>query len=224
MSFPYQKSVTIMPRKRDKDHLYAMVGINAASKATRLLNGSGFKLWFYLNKNIDNYKADLSQKACEKWGIKKDSYYSAVDELIEKNYLIPLWEGSRIFQFYENGDGEKPKVFSENPNRKAENQNNVSGNQSEYSENPRRNNTDITIKNTTPITAEIGERYSYLEDNYIILGDGSFTTEDGESTWLDRVEYGFWEYSREDKIKAVMKHVHLSREEAEYAVDVILNS
>ncbi len=210
-----------------------MANLDAARKAMNSLIGSGFKLWFYFNSNQDGYSFDLSQKACEEWGIKKDSYYKAVKELIDKNYLIPLSEGSNVFYFYENGDGEKPKSFSEIPTSKSEEPKSVSEIQNKPSENPKRNNTnntDNTINNTEDIISLVEKTnneglrdYSYLLENNIILCDGSFTTAEGESTWLDQVERGFWNYGREEKIQAVMKHVRLNRKEAEYAVDYIMN-
>ena len=45
------------------------------------------KLWMYLVLRSDMGSFGLSQKACEEWGIKKDSYYSAQEELVEKGYL-----------------------------------------------------------------------------------------------------------------------------------------
>jgi hypothetical protein len=55
-----------------------------------LIKGESLKLWLYLNKNQDGYTFDLSQKALEAWGLKKDSYYTAKDKLIELGYLIPI--------------------------------------------------------------------------------------------------------------------------------------
>jgi hypothetical protein len=56
----------------------------------------------------------LSQKACHDWGIKKDSYYAGVEELVSKGYLVPIYVGSNIYKFYEKAIEEKPKEFSEN--------------------------------------------------------------------------------------------------------------
>ena len=44
-------------------------------------------MWLYFNKNQDGYKFELSQKACQAWGIKKDSYYDGIRELELKGYL-----------------------------------------------------------------------------------------------------------------------------------------
>ena len=58
-------------------------------------------MWLYLNKNQDNYKLELSQSACRKWGIKKDSFYNGIKELIIQGYLVPICGGSNIYYFYE---------------------------------------------------------------------------------------------------------------------------
>lgn len=83
MSVPYQKIVKIQPRiKRNANNLYAMFNLEALSEAVKNLNGSGLKMWLYFNKNQDGFKVELSQAACRDWGIKKDSYYNGIKELI----------------------------------------------------------------------------------------------------------------------------------------------
>ena len=64
-----------------------------------------------MNKNQDDYRFDLSRVDCAKWGIKKDSYYSAVDELINKGFLVQDHYGSSLFWFHEKAISEKPKFF-----------------------------------------------------------------------------------------------------------------
>ena len=145
MSVPNQKTVKLAPRiKRDSEHLYCMANLEALQSAMQTLNGSGLKLWLYLNKNQDGYRFELSRVDCAKWGIKKDSYYSAVDELINKGFLVQDHYGSNMYWFHEKAVSDKPKSFSEIPIE-------VSKNQKEESENPYRNNTNNTeiIKNIT---------------------------------------------------------------------------
>jgi len=196
LSSKNQKIVQIMPRvKRNKDHLYAMINIDAARKAMTNLKGSGFKLWFYINKNQEKFRLELSQKACADWGIKKDSYYSAVSELIEKNYLVPVSEGSNCFGFYENGDGEKPKMISETPPQTSEIKKEFSEKKAILSEKTERNITNNTNKtenktmNNTPSTVG-SNQFAYLDDQ--ITGDGAFRLPNGDSTWLDQCEWDFW--------------------------------
>ena len=145
MSVANQKIIKLAPRtRRDAEHLYSMNNIEALQAAMQVLNGSGLKLWLYLNKNQDGYRFELSRVDCAKWGIKKDSYYSAVEELINKGFLVQDHYGSNMYWFHEKAVSEKPKFFSEIPIE-------VSENQKEESEKPKRNNTNNTeiIKNTT---------------------------------------------------------------------------
>ena len=138
MSVPNQKIVQIAPRtKRDAEHLFATMNINALQAAVQDLKGSALKLWLYFNKNQDGYHFELSQKACQDWGIKKDSYYAGVEELVSKGYLVPIYVGSNIYKFYEKAIAEKPKEFSENENRSADFQ-------KMPFDFPERNNTNIT--------------------------------------------------------------------------------
>lgn len=150
MSVPNQKKVKIATRTpRDKDNLYAMMNLEALQAAMQDLKGSALKVWLYFNKNQDHYEFELSQKACSDWGIKKDSYYAGVEELIDKGYLIPIYYGSNIFVFYEVAQLEKAKEqkatwFSEMEIHRSENP-------IDESQNPERNNTNITeiIQNKT---------------------------------------------------------------------------
>ena len=145
MSVANQKIIQLAPRTaRDKIHLYATINLDALQAAMQVLNGSGLKLWLYLNKNQNNYKLELSRVACAGWGIKKDSYYSAVDELIKKGFLVQDHYGSNVYWFYEKAVAVKPKESSEPPEKRV-------GNPEKESENTERNITDNTeiIQNTT---------------------------------------------------------------------------
>ena len=165
MSVPNQKIVQIAPRtKRDADHLFATMNIDALQAAVQDLKGSALKLWLYFNKNQDGYQFELSQKACRDWGIKKDSYYAGVEELVSKGYLVPIYVGSNIYKFYEKAIAEKPKEFSENENRSTVFQ-------KMPSDFPERNNTNITkIKQNKTI---IGDSYSQkrFHENAFAVGE-----------------------------------------------------
>ena len=113
MSYSNQKIVRIGNReKRDAQHIYSTMNIEAMQEAMMELRGETFKLWCYLNKNQEGYQFELSQKECEKWGIKKDVYYAAVKKLVELGYLVPIEEGSNIYVFFELRHSEIQK-FSE---------------------------------------------------------------------------------------------------------------
>ena len=107
-------------------------------------------MWLYLNKNQDNYRFELSQKACEERGIKKDSYYDGIRNLIDNGYLRPMRPGSNIYIFFEN-------CLAENPNSVeldfyySENSKSITGKPKtrceipkEYTEKPQRNNINNT--------------------------------------------------------------------------------
>lgn len=145
MSVPNQKTVKLAPRvRRDAEHLYSMNNLDALQAAMQTLNGSGLKLWLYLNKNQDGYRFELSRIDCAKWGIKKDSYYSAVEELIQKGFLVQDHYGSNMFWFHEAAVSERPKSFSEIPIKESK----KPQNESEKAERNITNSTEI-IKNTT---------------------------------------------------------------------------
>ena len=145
MSVANQKIVRIGKRVvRDPTHLYAKINIDAMQYAYATLSRSGLGLWLYFNKNQDDYQLELSQKACAEWGIKKDSYYSGVNELIRFGFLVPISEGSNIYTFYETplseiANSHSPKSFSVSPQSMSKKQN-------DFSEKQERNITNITSK------------------------------------------------------------------------------
>lgn len=169
MSYANQRFVIVerqMPR--DRNHIYAMMNIKALQKAMNDLKNSALKLWLYLNKNQQGFQFELSRQAALGFGIKKDSYYSAIDELLEKKYLKIAKENSNVLLFYEmpydderweeeedSSDSEKTSCFSDfhkeilkNPSMFSKILNEFSGNSIDFSENPERNN---IIKNTPNI-------------------------------------------------------------------------
>ena len=109
MSVPNQRVVQIVQKEpKDKHHLYAMYNQDALQQAMTKLKGSGLKMWLYINKNQDNYRFELSRKACEDWGIKKDSYYDGFNDLVKHGYLRLSKEGSNVYHFFENALAENP--------------------------------------------------------------------------------------------------------------------
>lgn len=121
-----QIRVKIMPRiVRDKNHLYATINLDAMNQAMNILRGEHFKLWLYLNKNQEGYEFDLSQKACEAWGIKKDTYHKAKASLVEAGYLVSS-DGSH-FQFYEFPQSQNQTLKSEIQTEESEIQTQVIG-------------------------------------------------------------------------------------------------
>ena len=97
--YPNQFLITFAPEpKTDANHPYHKVNVDALQNAMNDLKKPGsLKLWLYLtmHSNIDAF--GLSKKACEEWGLKKDAYYAAQEELEEKGYLKKL--GKDKFEF-----------------------------------------------------------------------------------------------------------------------------
>ena len=174
MSVPNQKIIQIARRtKRDKDNLFATTNLEALQQAMNLLKGSGLKMWLYLNKNQENYRFELSRQACADWGIKKDSYYDGIRNLIDNGYLRPTHTGSNVYYFYENALTENP-TFDESEfyltdytKGSSANQNAAYGIQNRYTEIPERNNiynTGILQNNTSSEYRKREERKSKYSD------------------------------------------------------------
>ena len=134
-----------------------MYNQEALRQAMTKLKGSGLKMWLYINKNQDNYRFELSRKACEEWGIKKDSYYDGFNDLVNKGYLRLSQPGSNIYYFYENALAENPtfgeieSYLMDNQKYFTENQNRAYGIPNGTAVNPERNNTNNTriLQNNT---------------------------------------------------------------------------
>lgn len=89
MSYPNQKKIIISKMPCDGNNRYAVINQYAMQKAMRELTTMGsIKLWLYLAKNQPDYKFDLSCAECGKWGLKPDAFHAAVNELINKGYLM----------------------------------------------------------------------------------------------------------------------------------------
>ena len=109
MTYPNQKEVQVAKRTpRNADHLYSMNNLDSLRQAMNCLKGSGLKMWLYLNKNQNNYRFGLSRVDCAAWGIRKDSYYDGIKDLIANGYLRQSQPGSNLYIFYENALTENP--------------------------------------------------------------------------------------------------------------------
>lgn len=96
----------------DKSHTYCLMHIDSLQAAMCNLKGETLKLWLYCNKNQDGYQFELSQKALQEWGLKKDAYQTAKKKLMELGYLVPASEDSNVLIFYETLS-EKPTMIAE---------------------------------------------------------------------------------------------------------------
>ena len=107
-------------------------------------------MWLYLNKNQDNYRFGLSRVDCAEWGIRKDSYYDGIKDLIANGYLRQSQPGSNLYIFYENAltanptSGYSEFYFTEKTMHATEIQNRGYGIPKGTAENPERNNINNT--------------------------------------------------------------------------------
>lgn len=125
MSYANQKTIKVNKLQCDAMHIYSTINLWALQSAMQnLTKGSSLKLWLYLAKNKPGYIFDLSREDCVRnWGIRSDSYYSAVRDLIDKEYLVETTKNHFMFfeiplkQPQEKPDnfayhGELPKVYA----------------------------------------------------------------------------------------------------------------
>ena len=107
-------------------------------------------MWLYLNKNQDNYRFGLSRVDCAEWGIRKDSYYDGIKDLIANGYLRQSQPGSNLYIFYENAltanptSGYSEFYFTENTTPATGKQNKGYGIPKGTAANPERNNINNT--------------------------------------------------------------------------------
>ena len=74
----------------DESHPYTRMNIDAMQQAMMCLKEAGLKMWLYLSKNQSGFDLKLSRAECEKWGIKKGSYYNGITDLKENGYLVQV--------------------------------------------------------------------------------------------------------------------------------------
>lgn len=111
---PNQKVVQIQKEKVGKNNLYATISLKGIDRAATLPK-STFKLWAYLVKNQDKYMFALSSRDFCKWaGVSKNTYETAVKELIRNGYLVQKESGSNVFIFYEMPQDDEV-IIIENP-------------------------------------------------------------------------------------------------------------
>ena len=97
---PKQKVVTIHKTACDKSNVYATINVESARKASKNLTDAGRLLWMYLAMNADGYTFALSNTAVtEQWNIERKRYNKAVNELVEKGYLV--CRGGKNYDFIE---------------------------------------------------------------------------------------------------------------------------
>ena len=110
-----QKVLKVIKEVANSENKYAVFNLNAADNAAlRLHSLAGFKLWFYIAKNQNNYEFALSSKHFMKWsGYERKAYTSAVKELIDKGFLMQC-KKKDYYIFYEFPKEHKWEVYEEN--------------------------------------------------------------------------------------------------------------
>lgn len=88
--YPNQSAIVIHKPNYSQDKIqYLQVGIEEWMEAQRNLRPKSFTLYLYLCSNMDGLqKAFSPADVYNRTKISKKSFYNAVDELIEKGYLI----------------------------------------------------------------------------------------------------------------------------------------
>lgn len=101
-SNPNQKKVTIHKKECSKKEKYAMINIEALKNALNNLSAMATELWLYFAKNQNHHNFWLSMVDVRNFsGMSVSSYHRAVNELIEKGYLIKAQTAQNQYEFYE---------------------------------------------------------------------------------------------------------------------------
>lgn len=110
VTVPNQKVVKVQKEQCDNEHLYAKYNLKALQHAMLDLKGETFKMWCYLSKNQNNYEFALSKVDAMTWGMgSKSSYDRAVQELIDKRYLVET--SPNHFDFFELPREEEKTIY-----------------------------------------------------------------------------------------------------------------
>ena len=128
-------------------------------------------MWLYLNKNQNNYRFGLSRVDCAEWGIRKDSYYDGIKDLIANGYLRQSQPGSNLYIFYENAltanptSGYSEFYFTEKTKPATEIQKSTYGIPKRSMENPQRNNINNTrILQDNTLATKPEDDWKYWEE------------------------------------------------------------
>ena len=93
----YKNQKLIIVKKSACDNNFLQVNNDEWSYACKELKDSTFKLYIYLASNRNGYQIALSPAAANNaTGISKKSYYRAVDELLEKGYLVKFDSDNKV--------------------------------------------------------------------------------------------------------------------------------
>ena len=104
-----QNIVEVKKETCDKNHIYAMINIEAMQLAMKDLTPAQFQVWLYYAKNQAGYTFAVSPAAAlNEFGIKKDTFQKANQVLREKGYLVnDATKGKNYYIFYERPEEEE---------------------------------------------------------------------------------------------------------------------
>lgn len=100
------KTISILKTKSDKKHPYYIANKKASVAAMKSLTKSAFYLYTYFMQNDDCIVLTLRRThVMDITGLSKSSYYLALQELIDKKYVVKCADG---YEFHEcpRGDGD----------------------------------------------------------------------------------------------------------------------
>ena len=102
ISYPNQKHICINKDKYNKAFIYAIYKQDALKTAMKDLTPKAFIMWCYLAKNTDGFEFWLSKADFFNWtNLSESSYRRAIEELIDKHYLIKKNKNKEYYDFYE---------------------------------------------------------------------------------------------------------------------------
>ena len=94
----YNNQKIIYIEKDSYQDNFLQIGIAEWQAAYKSLTPSAFALYLYLASNNNGYSLALSRRAVEDAiGLSKNTYHRAIDELVEKNYLVHQFGNEYIF-------------------------------------------------------------------------------------------------------------------------------
>lgn len=103
ITFPNQKVVTIHKSAIANGDLYLRVKLDDMFVAMQNLTSSAFKIWLYLSSNLEDYTLALScADVCAACGLSERTFHKAVNELIDKNYIVQIHGNTYDFNTYPN--------------------------------------------------------------------------------------------------------------------------
>ena len=100
---PNQWVAEVQKQPCNKSNIYSTINDEAVRLAMKDLTSSQFQVWYYFAKNQQGFTFAVSPAAALKdYGIKKDTFHSAVKKLKEKRYLVnDTTKGANYWIFYE---------------------------------------------------------------------------------------------------------------------------